>query len=400
MVFSGFLTSPIDFLFSAKRLSYLIRRLRNKWVLAMQLFRKIWLVLLVLCPLHVAATTPGQLSIQVFNPDSMKALNQNFTRYILLSGAIDSDAPRRLQAVLSDPANHFADVYLDSPGGDLLAGIELGRLLRDASARTVIGTGRMEKGSGSTSNWVDFKSGAGRCYSACALAFLGGEYRWSSTGSEYGVHRFRSKSSGPNDLAIAQILSAAIGAFIRDMGVSGELFDYMSSAGSQEILIIPNSKLLELRVINNGRKEAVWSIEAVQGGQYLRGEQDSLYGKGKLLFICDSETKVVLMTSMYEAGAERASEVLGGGWFHSLMTDAGVHPLDRIYDQSSRGDELTVAFLLTPADALRVASTGSVGHAMQLSRSAPTYVGYQIDISDQKSRDRVRNFLTNCVTSF
>jgi hypothetical protein len=369
-------------------------------VIVMRSIVKIWLALLVLFPLHVLANTPNQLNIQVFNPDWMKALNQNFTRYILLSGVIDSDAPRRLESVLSDPENHFADVYLDSPGGDLLAGIKLGRLLREANSRTVIGTGRMEKGSGASSNLVLFKSGAGRCFSACALAFLGGEYRWSTTGSEYGVHRFSSKSSGPNDLALAQILSAAIAAFIREMGVSGELFDYMSSAGSQEILIIPNTKLLELRVINNGRKEAVWSIEAVQGGQYLRGEQDSIYGKGKLLFICDPKSKVVLMTSMYEAGAERASQVLGGGWFHSLMTDAGTHPLDRIYDQNSRGDELTVAFLLTPADALKVASTRSVGHAMQLSRSAPTYVGYQIDISDKKSRDRVRNFLTNCVTSF
>ena len=364
-------------------------------------FRKIFVALLISHSTYAYSMAVGteKLHIQVFNPDWIKIINQNFTRYIVLSGTIDSDAPRRLASILADPANHYADVYMNSPGGNLLAGIEIGRQLRIAKARSYIGSGYLEK-TDTKNNLFSFKVQSGNCYSACALAFLGGEYRWHSLKSKYGVHRFKTLFTGPHDLAIAQVYSAAIGAYIREMGISGELFDYMSSAGHEEILILTEELQLRLKVTNNGRKEASWSIEAIPEGQYLRGEQDSIYGKGKLLFACDAKQMNLWMTSLYNAGINRAKEISAGGWFHSLMTNGIYFPLNKVHNLSVKGDELIVTFSINKAEASAITSSRSIGHAMQMFRSAPTYVGFSIDIEGEKNQNRFRNFISNCIASF
>lgn len=75
---------------------------------------------------------------------------------ILLEGVISSEVVNHVRRLMTQrPSN---TVYLDSPGGDLSAGIELGQLLHEAESVAVVHTGA-------------------QCKSACALAFLGAAKR-------------------------------------------------------------------------------------------------------------------------------------------------------------------------------------------------------------------------------
>jgi hypothetical protein len=144
--------------------------------------------------------------------------------FIFADGVIDADAPARLKRFIQE--NHVprkSIIVLNSPGGSLIGGIKLGRAIRDAGLLTDVG-----RNIGETEKMLV----AGECYSACTLAFLGGEFRSIEKDSTYGVHRFFFTTKGDQDTDAAQILSASIVQYIRDMDVDPELFNDMTAAGN------------------------------------------------------------------------------------------------------------------------------------------------------------------------
>nr|DAP29549.1 MAG TPA: putative periplasmic protein [Inoviridae sp.] len=358
-----------------------------------QAMRKIILAAAVLAFSSIAYA--GTMSVRVERPDWYKLLNQNSAWNMVLSGEIDAGAPARVAQALKQVGNDGADVYLDSPGGNLLAGMQIGRILRKAGANTHIGSlvpDNDHKFAG--------KPGVipvpGGCYSACSLAFLGGVYRYVMEGSQYGVHRFSSPSgSTDDDLDAAQVISAAIGNYIRDMDVDPGLFGLMATQGKDGIRNLTKSDLASFNVVNNGRKRPEWTIEAIEGGQYLRGVQDTVYGQGKAVFFCAKHR--ILMQSFYQIGAEKAQSVAAGGWFHSLLLDHKAVPLPNPVRAKVSGSEISTLFPLTTDQSMAVASsTDSIGHAMQLAREAPTFVGYQVDVPASATQ-KIRAFIHNCL---
>jgi hypothetical protein len=352
-------------------------------------------IILAAAALAFASTVQAdKLSVRVERPDWYKLLNQNTTWNIILSGEIDPDAPARVAKALKQTGNDGADVFLNSPGGNLFAGMQLGRVLREAGVNTYVGsfvTDNDHKFAGKPG----IKLIPGGCYSACSLAFLGGVYRYAIDGSEYGVHRFSNPSGATkNDLDTAQVVSAAIGNFIREMDVEPGLFDLMASQGKDAVRVLTKSELNHFNVVNNGRKKPEWSIEAIEGGQYLRGVQNTVSGQGKAVFVCIDHR--ILMQSYYQIGAAKAKSVAAGEWVHSLLLDNKTLPLPNPVQAKATGDEIYALFPLTTEQAMAVASsTISIGHAMQLSREAPTFVGYQIDVPASATK-KLSAYVHNC----
>ena len=339
----------------------------------------------------------GTMTIQVESPDFFKVLSQIPRVNIFLEGEIDAGAPARLAPVLKRAEETGADVYLDSPGGSLLAGMEIGRMLRRAGANTHVGSAVMKKSDLRHPGTQSMESLPGGCYSSCALAFLGGVYRYINDGSKYGVHRFsRDARPSPEDLESAQVISAAVGAYIREMGAAPEVFDLMVQAGKDSIRVLTPTELTRLNVINKGRMAPEWSIEAIEGAQYLRGFQDTVHGYGKAVFACSSNGAVLM--SFYEAGTKRANEIARGNWEHSLLLGTTMTPLPVPDKISVVGDEIQTLFDLDNMQVQAIASSSSFGHAMQLSREAPMFVGYQIDIPQGKTSQKVGSFLRNCLS--
>jgi hypothetical protein len=111
-------------------------------------------------------------------------------------------------------------VFLNPLGGNLMGGIKLGKVIRKWGLFTYIGRKSADPE----------KHIPGECYSACALSFLGGEYRFIVEKSVYGVHRFSLTSQVPDESDIVQIMSASVVQYIRDMEVNTEIFSIMTQA--------------------------------------------------------------------------------------------------------------------------------------------------------------------------
>ena len=348
----------------------------------------------VAASLVLIVANAASMSVRVEQPDFYKRVSQNSAWDIILDGEIDATTPKRVAEALAKTGNDGADVYINSPGGNLLAGMKIGTLIRQAGANTYIGSLIRNPAFNTSGKIVVKEPIAGSCYSACTLAFLGGVYRYTVGNSQFGVHRFSSSSqlSTENDLDEAQIVSAAISNYIRDMGVDPGLFNLMVESGKDSIRLLSEEELTNLNVVNNGRQLPHWSIEVFYGGEYLRGVQDSVYGRGKATFSCVNGK--MIFQSFYQIG-RNAKNMASGGWYHSLLIDSKLIPLAEPVEVKTNGDEIYSLFVLSKQQALDIASAKRFGHAMQFSREAPTFVGYEIDIP-AASTLKVSTFIRNC----
>lgn len=307
---------------------------------------------------------------------------------VQLSGNIENGDANRLEAKLRPLVadGRIFSFYLNSPGGSLIEGMKIGRVIRKYGLITYVG---QHQGDGE-------KSLSGHCLSACALSFLGGSYRFVESGSIYGVHRFyNNRSPSSQDMDVAQILSAGVSSYIREMGVEPGLFDQMTLAGKEDMNILPLKTLKELNVTNGGRLPAKWTIEVITGSTYLRGEQTNIWGKGRAMFICGN--KGVVMQSITPVG-DKAESMIAGKWFHSLLIDEETVPIPTPLGLRAEDGYLLSLIPLTSIQVQRLAKAKSIGQALQLSRDDFRFVGYHIDIS-KADRERVSTFLMNCMSS-
>lgn len=345
------------------------------------------LVALLALPWYLSSpsnASEGSLRISIVPPGLYEITSGTNAWQVYLDGVIEPGADKRVERELSRISDSVIEVYLNSPGGDFLTGIQMGRLFRAKSAWTHIsrqGTGAM--------------SDPGECYSACAMAYLGGYYRFGTKGSKYGVHRtWKDSASTESDLDMGQIISAAASAYIREMGADGGLLDLIVSAGKNELYLLNEAEQKTLRVTNEGRAPAEWSLQLNQGLYYLRGVQDTMYGQGKFLLYCTEQGLAV--HSIYEAGPAKSPSIANVEWFHSLLIDSRTVPLGKPSRIKDDHGFLNAMFVLSPEQIKQTSlARESIGHAMQVSREAPTFVGYRVDFNVDTS-NKLREFISTC----
>lgn len=186
--------------------------------------RTIWFDFVLLFGLLVSTACPAfaQMTFDAKPPDARNPLLAGTAWTIHATGMIDEGAPSRLKSLMADrdiPLQSY--LYLDSGGGNLMAAIELGRVIRDHRLHTYVGN--------SDRNEVV------PCLSACTLAYLGGYFRFYLSNAAFGVHRFffpdEIDSASAN--AVSQVIAAQVVGYMREMGADPELFTEMTKAGSQ-----------------------------------------------------------------------------------------------------------------------------------------------------------------------
>ena len=114
---------------------------------------------------------------------------------IFIDGEIGPDEGARLDAeARARGIGPGSTVHLNSPGGSLYGGMDLGRAVRAHGFNTNV----------AAPPTPDQPYGAaGACLSACTLAFLGGQFRYVNAAAIFGVHRFYSPSPPPDAEATA-----------------------------------------------------------------------------------------------------------------------------------------------------------------------------------------------------
>jgi ATP-dependent protease ClpP protease subunit len=315
----------------------------------------------VLCaatPSRAAAPDGGSLFIDIVAPAT-----------ILLQGVIDEGATQRLREEIAARDLRAATVVLDSPGGLLGEGMALGRLIRSRGYTTAVARG-------------------GACHSACVFALLGGVYRFAGTQSRIGVHRFSSTSPGV-DADAAQIVSAAVVNYIREMGADVALFDRMVRMGSEQVLVLSAKELRELRVINDGRLEPHWELRARGSAMVLQGVQETADGRLQVVLSCQDDR--VLFQPALPAG-ERADEIVGSARHHLMRLGAGFVPLPEPLDPLTASDgTVSATFALGPGQLKRLAGSDSVGYTVQSERGS---AGFAVDTAG--GAESLRNFVASC----
>lgn len=272
-------------------------------------------------------------------------------------------------------------VYFDTIGGDLLAGMELGRAIRRSAMATDVG--RALSGSAVA---------PGKCHSVCTLSYAGGYYRYMQAGSQLGVHRFYRNNAGASDLDVGQVMSAAITSYLDEMGISRDLFDKMVKAGRGQMLILTNAEIARFGMANYGFKPPSWVIEGKNGAVYLKGEQESFNGMGKVLLACAPGGKVKF-SALYNAGTNNQSILAGATDFTVRVNDRFL-PFDGLAQKPRlSGDFIVAAFNPAPNLLAEITSATHVGFAFHGSRSE-TFHGFLVD--KRGHNDIVGSFIQHC----
>ena len=142
-------------------------------------------------------------------------------------------------------------VLFHSPGGDVRASMQLGQMLRKIGAATVVA-----RASG-TQDILAGQSGitAGRCYSACVYALMGGKKRVIPPGSRIGIHRAYSIAVGPdpghegNRIRIDPGTTGAVIALYSDrMGISRDLIATAQKTLPDDIHIATTEEIARWRL--------------------------------------------------------------------------------------------------------------------------------------------------------
>jgi len=208
--------------------------------------------------------------------------------WISAEGRITSDTPARLRKILKKIGDRKLPVVFRSEGGDVEAAYVMGRMIRKAGLETAVGGTRLKdcpvddtrcdaaiaKDGSSVGN--TYSAGA-YCFSACPLALAGGTSRASSQWALIGVHQITTiynrmrisyrieykivngkkkeisrkevgrKAEGQrSSTTLGKKATAALTAYLKEMGVSDDLIDRMMSATPDNINIVPTAEALRM----------------------------------------------------------------------------------------------------------------------------------------------------------
>lgn len=344
--------------------------------------------LLSLTSLSALAAIDGgsKMTIKVYLPDRLSAIATGARAEVYLDGLIEEDTLPRVVAALAVYGVKGGSIYLNSVGGSMFAAMKLGRMLRQQGFDTTVGKDGAKR----------YNAQPGGCYSACVLAYLGGKFRYSKEGSQFGVHRFSAPTHNSTDLEAAQVASAAIINYLIEMGADTALFDRMVRAGANQIYILSDAETKRLRVVNDGVFPAVWSVNIIREGTYLKGVQVAWYGKSKMFFMC--EKGQLLFMPMLLAGNNTstkndASTIVSTTVKHSIRLDDDFVPLDNPTNwQADDNGYVSGGFQLSPSVTRRLKQAESIGYAAQ--PGPVIFWGFKMETST--AGDKIVNFVDNC----
>lgn len=211
---------------------------------------------------------------------------------IFADGDFTVDTPDALRAFLKRSI-YTPDtvIYLNSLGGDLGAGMEVGKIIREEHLNTGVARNTRDP---SQANTIDLEAFSrvypGYCVSACSLAFLGGVSREVKPGATYAVHQVKMECvdkrkarsqfpwvAMPNTnycpeldeaLALVQIASGAVVEYVRSMGADPIFLTEMSKAGPNTVNALGEEQLNAYRINFTMRTES-WSYETDAQGQFF-----------------------------------------------------------------------------------------------------------------------------------
>lgn len=208
--------------------------------------------------------------------------------WVAAEGEITQETPADFESYVAKSGPVYA-LVLNSPGGDLMAGMALGQILRRQGITTVVGATV-------TGKYPDAPNASqieeGYCYSACSYAFFGGVDRHVNAG-ELGVHQFYATSDSDISSSNTQLAIGVILNYFEEMGIREEALVSANLTKPDEIYTYSDQELIRFNIDNTARSDdggwfywllgpdtpedtsatldPHWSLTPYQGGLILAG---------------------------------------------------------------------------------------------------------------------------------
>jgi hypothetical protein len=269
---------------------------------------------------------------------------------IYIEGDIDAEIIDEFNETIKRHSLKHARVLFSSNGGNIDTGIELGWNIRNLGFTTDVGS--------YSGTWND--SYAAGCFSACTMAYLGGQYRFFHPKSEFGVHQYKSEHAmGLYTFADIEVYAQAFSGymldFVTEMGVDPEFYEMTVAQDNADIEYIGYEDLIRLKVVNNGAQDPEWETSIVESRPVLRGSQKRLGQSGELIIKCEKGPVIKFINDRKKYTLDNAPRSL----FELIIDKQIVDVTKQISseDIAVRDAQLIVHFRPTPAQ--RISMLGS-----------------------------------------
>lgn len=157
--------------------------------------------------------------------------SDNLRIYWITDEITSRDVTQVREIVQNMPKGTHLYFKLDSPGGNINAAMEIGRLLRKARATCMVLRGS-------------------KCYSSCVLVLAGAVDRKIEIGGEVGIHRPYSTYVGARDYQTTEKeyrkTEAAVRSYLKEMNLPERLFEAMVRVPSEKIRVLTRSEAEDL----------------------------------------------------------------------------------------------------------------------------------------------------------
>lgn len=192
---------------------------------------------LLLWALGLAAPATAQTIREVTLGNAVEAI------VIAIDGPIEADTARRFRALIGEGPREGFRVLLNSRGGNLQAGLELGQIFRDRGYQTEVG--RLQPCEDCGLSGVEVSRNA-ICASSCAFAFMGGERRLLQGDRQLGLHQFSARQSPAAALLdpeggltegynVSQLTTAILVNYLVEMGIDARIFRLVAGTSPKDL---------------------------------------------------------------------------------------------------------------------------------------------------------------------
>lgn len=291
--------------------------------------------------------------------------------WVAAQGEITTDTPKLFRKFVED----FGSIYhisLHSPGGNLVAGIQLGQLIRETGATTQIGqTVSMGAGFG------NYKTTApGVCASACAFAFMGGLERHANDG-ELGVHQFYSSDETAVNSEITQALVGYSLIHTLRMGIDAGVIVAASRTSPDDIHWFDRNELIAFGLDTSGTLTDAWRLEPYKSGLVLTTHvQTSPRRAVSVTLFCRVDTRRWHFLLTEQADHQYVNELSSSNYFK--FPDQFSAPTLSLGDKTFRVTTENVEFLRFSGDQIRL--------SLHLPHNLAAFAGQQIALHPDLAR--------------
>lgn len=158
------------------------------------------------------------------------------------------------------------------------------------------------------------------------------------------------------------------------MGVDISFMELSARKSGSELEIVPHDVLRQLNVVNDGYTREEWSVQAIDGMSYVRGERDTFFGHQKILLFVEPVSKNFYFVGIFET-RNREEEL-------NMMAQIDMEINSHNIDVSSRNCRrkiyngyFHIYIPISVDEAREIATSASAGVMMRFTSESPMFLG-------------------------